>query len=159
MKDCSYLVLLLLLLYFVSCISAHDKEEPHPDPNEENYKGMIYIGRHHNGTRVGFDEDNGIKYIFGTSFDDSHKEIEEEDLHHEPYNKYHHSDLADRSHPTKTREEVLREQRHKPVSERGPKPFGHVGTYFYLFVYICCCLVYAFTHHSITCAHTHTRRA
>lgn len=86
---------------------------------------MIYIGRYHqhNNRRVGFDEDNGIKYIFGTSFDDSHKEIEEADLAHHT----NVQDLANREHPTKTREEVLRERRHKPLSELGPKPFGHVG--------------------------------
>ena len=34
--------------------------DPHPNVNEENYPGMIYVGRMHNdGTRVGFEEDNG----------------------------------------------------------------------------------------------------
>ena len=34
--------------------------DPHPDPNDENYEGMIYIGRHdEEGHRVGFEEDNG----------------------------------------------------------------------------------------------------
>ena len=34
--------------------------DPHPDPNDENYEGMIYIGRHDvEGRRVGFDQDNG----------------------------------------------------------------------------------------------------
>jgi len=37
-----------------------EEEEPHPDPNEENYPGMIYIGRmDDDGRRVGFDADNG----------------------------------------------------------------------------------------------------
>lgn len=93
---------------------------------------MIYVGRHDDisGKRIGFDDErpNGISYIFGTSFDKSHKDIEEEDLHHAALSSNHHADLADRNHPTKTREQVLRERRHKPVSERGPKPFGHVGT-------------------------------
>ena len=35
-------------------------EEPHPDPNEEDYTGMAYIGRmDDDGRRVGFDQDNG----------------------------------------------------------------------------------------------------
>lgn len=35
--------------------------DPHPDPNEENYEGMIYIGRHEdNGKRMGFDKNNGM---------------------------------------------------------------------------------------------------
>ena len=34
--------------------------EPHPDPNEEDYENMIYIGRmSHDGKRLGFDHDNG----------------------------------------------------------------------------------------------------
>lgn len=34
--------------------------DPHPDPNDENYQGMIYIGRHNeDGTRMGFDKNNG----------------------------------------------------------------------------------------------------
>lgn len=134
MKDCQY-YLLWLLPWLLLCVSSGlINDEPHPDPNDEQYEGMIYIGRHyHNGTRVGFDQDNGIKYIFGTSFDESHKQIQEHDLHHDAFNKHHYqhhtSDLADRNHPTKTREQVLKEQRHKPLSERGPKPFGHVGMF------------------------------
>jgi hypothetical protein len=39
-------------------------EEPHPDPNEENYPGMIYIGRMNDeGKRVGFDADNGRMHV------------------------------------------------------------------------------------------------
>lgn len=35
--------------------------EPHPDPNEEDYSGMIYIGRvDGEGRRVGFHTDNGM---------------------------------------------------------------------------------------------------
>ena len=133
MKNTSFLVVHFLL--YLSCIIALE-EEPHPDPNDEHYTGMIYVGRHdeQTGRRIGFDDErhpsNGISYIFGTSFDESHKEMEEEDLHHAAFlASNRHGDLADRNHPTKTRQEVLREQRHKPVSERGPKPFGHVGTY------------------------------
>ena len=36
--------------------------DPHPDPNDEHYEGMIYIGRHEeDGTRMGFDKNNGTK--------------------------------------------------------------------------------------------------
>ena len=34
--------------------------DPHPDPNDENYEGMIYVGRmDEEGRRIGFDVDNG----------------------------------------------------------------------------------------------------
>lgn len=107
--------------------------EPHPDPNEEDHEGMIYIGRlhHHDdgdnkNRRMGFDVDNGIKYIFGTGFDETHRDIEEEDLRH---NAVGPDALHDLPHPTKTREEVLRERRHNKVDMEGPKPFGHVDTH------------------------------
>jgi hypothetical protein len=37
-------------------------EEAHPDPNEEHYEGMVYVGRlHADGvTRVGWHEPNGM---------------------------------------------------------------------------------------------------
>jgi hypothetical protein len=44
---------------------------------------------------------------------------------------------------------VLRERRHKPLSERGPKPFGHVGTYCTLEKHIVCVYniyIYIYTH-------------
>lgn len=104
--------------------------EPHPDPNEENYPNMIYVGRMEEDgkTRVGFDVDNGIKYIFGTGFDESHKDIEEEDLRHEHYGPDALHDVANRAR-SKTREEVLHERRHGKVSLDGPKPFGYVDTH------------------------------
>ena len=122
--------------------------ETHPDPNDEHYEGMIYVGRwehtedHHqtvvdtakdpNARRLGWDVDNHVKYIFGTSFDESHKEIEERDLHPD-HHTTHDGDLPHLSNgivkPTKTREEVLKERRHKEISEQGPKPFGHVDTH------------------------------
>jgi len=130
------LVWLLLCLLLLSSILAATEQnvflqqyddiganvEPHPDPNDEDYEGMVYVGRHDEmGHRMGFEQDNGIKYIFGTSFDESHKSIEEKDLHHD--------DLADRAHGHKTREQVLKERRHKNVSMEGPKPYGHVDTH------------------------------
>ena len=138
----------------------HDEEigsdlEPHPDPNDEHHDNMIYVGRHACGAhhsakesvvrqaegdgvndstdskrRLSADVDNGIKYIFGTSFDETHRDIEEEDLHHERYGADITRDIADRAHGTKTREEVLKERRHGKVdADGGPKPFGHVDTH------------------------------
>ena len=100
--------------------------DPHPDPNEENYEGMIYIGRHElDGTRMGFDKNNGIKYIFGTSFDSTHKDIEEKDLH-----LPHHGPDIDHDLPFKTREQILEERRRGKIDlSGGPKPFGHVDTH------------------------------
>ena len=97
--------------------------EPHPDPNHEHYEGMVYIGMlDTDGKRVGFEHDNTVRYIFGTSFDESHKEIEEKDLHY-----HHRSSIHDL--PQKTREQVLLERRHKKVDKEGPKPFGHVDVH------------------------------
>jgi hypothetical protein len=43
---------------------AVDDEEQHPDPNDENYPGMIYIGRvDDDGKRIGFDADNGTRSL------------------------------------------------------------------------------------------------
>ena len=116
----------------------------HPDPNEEDYENMVYIGRlqqekQEDGTvkikRMGFDKDNGVRYVFGTSFDASHKEIEQEDLAHLPHHPdEHHSDVANRGHSTKTREQVLKEQQEKKLKDpnfkiTGPKPFGWSDTH------------------------------
>lgn len=100
--------------------------EEHPDPNDEHYENMIYVGRHDavTGRRLSREVDNGVKFIFGTSFDENHKEIAEEDLHHE-----HHGPSVLEDLPQKTREQVLKERRHGQVSEHGPKPFGHVDTH------------------------------
>ena len=112
--------------------AANDKHE-HPDPNEENYPGMVYIGRIDNDgkTRTGFHIDgthidNGVKYIYGTGFDETHKEIEERDLHHlnEHYGPDSEHDIADRAHG-KTREQVMHEKRAGKIDlSKGPKPFG-----------------------------------
>ena len=97
--------------------------EPHPDPNDEHYEGMIYVGKHdREGRRVGFESDNGIRYIFGTGFDEKHKAIEEADLHVHPLTHVHEL-------PDVDREKLLQERRHRPVSETGPKPFGHVDVH------------------------------
>mmetsp|Transcript_8778 Transcript_8778/g.11044 ORF Transcript_8778/g.11044 Transcript_8778/m.11044 type:complete len:490 (-) Transcript_8778:152-1621(-) len=100
--------------------------DPHPDPNDENYDGMIYIGRkEEDGSRMSFDKNNGIKYIFGTSFDSTHKDIEEKDLHIP-----HSGPDIDHDLPIKTREQILMEKRHGKIDlSEGPKPFGHVDTH------------------------------
>jgi sulfatase modifying factor 1 len=105
--------------------------EPHPDPNDEDHAGMIYMGRlSDDAFRLGHDVDNSIRYLFGTSFDDKHKEILEQDLQHEHYGPDVDKDIADREslkkHHPKTREQVLQERRHNKVDKQGPKPFGHV---------------------------------
>ena len=102
--------------------------EDHPDPNDEHYDGMVYVGRHdHDGRRMSRAHDNGVKYIFGTSFDDNHKLIAEQDLlhteHHGPDSQH------DLPHQHKTRAQVLQDRRHNQVSDAGPKPFGHVDTH------------------------------
>mmetsp|Transcript_3110 Transcript_3110/g.4709 ORF Transcript_3110/g.4709 Transcript_3110/m.4709 type:complete len:463 (-) Transcript_3110:83-1471(-) len=104
--------------------------EPHPDPNDEDYDDMIYMGRYDHSDerrRVGFDEDNGVKYIFGTSFDETHKAIEEADLHHDRVGPDAHSDLPQNS--GRTREQVLFERRHKNITNQGPKPFGYFDSH------------------------------
>lgn len=48
---------------YANALEAEDEEtveEPHPDPNDEDHPGMIYVGRKDDdGRRVGFDVDNG----------------------------------------------------------------------------------------------------
>ncbi len=91
--------------------------DPHPDPNEEDYPNMIYMGATNETHRITHDQPNGIKYIFGTSFDTTHKEIEEKDLLLHNMHK-HENDMP------KSREEIMKE-RHGEVNPDGPKPFGH----------------------------------
>ncbi len=69
----------------------------------------------------------GIKYIFGTAFDESHKEIEEKDLHHEHQGPDNLHDIPDRSHGLK--HEHIIDKMHGKVSRDGPKPFGWVDTH------------------------------
>lgn len=102
--------------------------EPHPDPNDEDYENMIYVGRIDfvTGRRLGFDTDNSVRYIFGTGFDEAHKLIEEKDLLHHDHDAAFH-DIADREHGLKTREEILMERRHGKVNPDGkPRPYGHI---------------------------------
>jgi sulfatase modifying factor 1 len=130
-----------LCLLIVSASNAADADnsdsqktknaEPHPDPNDEDHEDMVYVGRLDaaTGRRLGHDVDNSIRYLFGTSFDDKHKDILEEDLQHEHYGPDALNDIAgnrDHKKDPKTREQVLQERRHNKVDKEGPKAFGHV---------------------------------
>jgi formylglycine-generating enzyme len=110
----------------VSVGNDSDLADAHPNPNDEHYPNMVYIGRLHHETaeRMGFDTDNGVRYIFGTSFDESHKSMSSEALAHLP----HSHDLADRAHEPVARDTIMaqREKMSKPVL---PKPFGFVETH------------------------------
>jgi formylglycine-generating enzyme required for sulfatase activity len=108
-----------------SIIAAAANNNEHPNPNEENYPGMIYVGRSDDdGTRTGFHVDNGIKYIYGTGFDETHRDIEETDLHHEHFGPDSEHDIADRAHG-KTHEQIMHEKRAANLDlSKGPKPFG-----------------------------------
>jgi hypothetical protein len=82
-----------------------------------------------------FPSNTGIKYIFGTGFDETHKEIEEADMHHEHYGPDSGHDVADRAHG-KTREQILHEKRTGQLDlSKGPKPFGWFGKLHY---FRCC---------------------
>jgi len=123
----------------VDQLGANVNAEPHPDPNDEDYEHMIYIGRldPETGSRLGHHVDNGIKYIFGTSFDENHKSIAEQDLMHDTYGPDAQHDIADRQEhgrpiSVKTRDQVLAERRHNKLDQTkaaGPKPYGHVDTH------------------------------
>lgn len=67
-KHIAFYLLLCTILYASAIATVNvndvlavgDEEEQHPDPNDENYPGMIYIGRmDDDGKRVGFNADNG----------------------------------------------------------------------------------------------------
>ena len=112
-------------------------EEPHPDVNEEHHPGMIYVGRlyDHDQSRVGFEKDNNIHYIFGTGFDSFHQAQEEWDLHLEHFGAFANEDLADREHRLKHEasedlKEYMWQKKHGKVPKDGvPKPYGYVDTH------------------------------
>lgn len=111
--------------------------EPHPDPNEESYPDMIYVGKVYlegdvseaivaSRPRVGFDQDNMVRFIFGTAFDYEHHSVEEHFLLHHPHEHDRDlADVADRSHGLEQRREL---HRHRDPPEQ-PKAFGHVETH------------------------------
>ena len=60
-----FCILLWTFCLFDAAVSYDDEElindEPHPDPNEEDYPNMIYIGRiDDDGKRLGSEYDNGM---------------------------------------------------------------------------------------------------
>ena len=58
------LILWAVCLFYVVGSINDEEEEPHPDPNEEDYSNMIYIGRMDDeGKRVGFEHDNGMYIV------------------------------------------------------------------------------------------------
>jgi formylglycine-generating enzyme required for sulfatase activity len=113
--------------------------DPHPDPNEEHYEGMHYVGKvyveEEHGTevarhkpRIGFDQDNMVRYIFGTAFDYEHHTVEEHFLLHHPH--HHDADLADRMHLAQPHDMEQARQRHRHREpQQQAKPFGHVETH------------------------------
>lgn len=71
----------LLLIYYILERSdtvksdnyniIQNDEIPHPDPNDENHDGMIYVGRtcSKTGRRLLANESYSVQYIFGSSFE------------------------------------------------------------------------------------------
>ena len=55
-----YLVWWMTIVALTWAEEEGEDDEPHPDPNDEDYEGMIYIGPldPHTSRRVGFDVDN-----------------------------------------------------------------------------------------------------
>lgn len=114
--------------------------EPHPDPNHEHYEGMHYVGKvylpEHHGEefaqrpRMGFEQDNMVRYIFGTAFDYEHSAVEEHFLLHHPHEHDESSspdDVADRAHGLEHGRR-RRRRRHREAQTR-PRRFGHVDAH------------------------------
>jgi formylglycine-generating enzyme len=108
----------------VTVVSARgdpdDISAPHPDLNDVNHNGMIFVGRHCHETnrRLSADHDNRIKYWFGTSFDESHKNATGPDNISQ-----HNEDLP------KSRAQVLHERQLQNRTQDGPVPFGYRATH------------------------------
>jgi len=84
----------------------------------------LCISYAHTLLQLWYTYNTGVKYIFGTGFDETHKEIEEKDLRHEHYGPDSVHDVADRARG-KTREQILHEKRRGELDlSKGPKPFG-----------------------------------
>lgn len=114
----------------------------HPDPNEEDHEGMIYVGRlDKDGRRYTAHVDYTIRYIFGTSFDDeSHKQIDRTLLIHQPDSN--HTTLVEGIDESTTTAAATAEKGQRPLSHslmhpkhhrnrthHGPIPYGHVETH------------------------------
>lgn len=131
-----------------------DDVPPHPDLNEENHDGMVFIGRlcHRTGRRLSADSDNTIRYVFGTSFVEDEQENnitiissnnsepteilpQEQQQHWSEYildsHALKHSDLPGQSSSTPTKPQtktVTKRHRHNE-KKKGLVPFGHVDTH------------------------------
>jgi formylglycine-generating enzyme len=148
-------VSLAALAHSTSSSSSSTDTNNHPDLNDHDHEGMVFIGRlcHETGRRLSADHDNTIRYVFGTSFvqETIHETNEDE------WNAAHWSTVIDASmlrhnhngslhdlpsghgrDVEKTREQVLRErqERHDAAIAQGkepplvgPIPFGHVDTH------------------------------
>jgi sulfatase modifying factor 1 len=120
------LLLLLSLLLFVAASSNTNTDDnddelganldPHPDPNDEHYEGMIYVGRHCNetGRRLSKDHDNSVTYLFGTSF------VENTDATHNEQHQLQQQSVSQQDLPQRRRHLDV-------IPDALPKPFGHVG--------------------------------
>eukprot|EP00977_Amphora_coffeiformis_P009516 scaffold2193_cov171-Amphora_coffeaeformis.AAC.22 len=119
---------------------SHHTVGPHPDPNEEHYEGMNYVGKVYleqdhgpelaKRPRMGFEQDNMVRYIFGTAFDYEHHSVEEHFILHHPHvvgeaDAAH--DIADRAHGLKTTQAREKHRHRDPQTQ--PKRFGHVNTH------------------------------
>jgi formylglycine-generating enzyme len=78
--------------------------EPHPDPNDEHYDNMIYVGRLEDHEtegqprrRLGHDVDNGVKFLFGTSCVEEHADPDHDD-HHLHYEHALHTEFLPKDH-------------------------------------------------------------
>jgi formylglycine-generating enzyme required for sulfatase activity len=117
--------------------AANEEEEfdllPHPDPNEEDHEGMIYVGRlDRDGRRYTAHVDYTIRYIFGTSFDDeSHQHIDRTLLiHQDPKNITTAADTVESSATAKKQRPLSHSVLHpKHKNRTQPIPYGHVETH------------------------------
>jgi formylglycine-generating enzyme len=139
-----------------SSSSTEPNESSHPDLNDHDHEGMVFIGRlcHETGRRLSANVDNTIRYVFGTSFvqetfsstndklsaDHWSTVIDTSMLRHNNHNGSLHDLPSGRNTQQKTREQVLRERQERhdaaiaqgqepPPLVLGPIPFGHVDTH------------------------------
>ena len=166
--------------------SQQPEQQQHPDPNDEDYENMVYIGRlydydnddvggddnndkmaeaqdgngrqqeqqqsqqqqqRHQQQRMGFDTDNTVRYLFGTSFDEAHRTIEQAELAHLPHHPDHppHDiaqqqpddvvhDKNNKQQQQQQRTLLAEQRRHDPAwhgqvpADGRPRPYGHVET-------------------------------
>ena len=128
-KRCNSLLCLQLLAVWLPNSIVDGRGDPmhmaddHPDLNEVDHEGMIFVGRHCNvtGKRLSAETDNRIVYWFGTAFDDSHKELEWREL----LQHYDAPDLPE-SEQAKSRAQVIHERKLQNKTTAGPIRYGSV---------------------------------